>query len=119
MAESYVEQSPENVIWFNLNLGAYQLSLRRAVSVAVTTGFIVLWVFPTAFIGALSSVTSLTEEYTWMAWIRGDSPGKRVLQGVITGILPPILLPLINMLLPSVLRGEFGVMLAEVGRVGS
>lgn len=106
MSESYIEQSPENVVWYNLNLGAYQLSLRRAGSIAITTGVVVVWTIPAAFIGALASVTRLTEEYSWMAWLKGDSGGKRLLQGVITGILPPVLLALVNLLLPVILRRE-------------
>lgn len=57
-----------------------------------------------AFIGALSNVTSLVTQYPWMGWLSGDSAGKKVLQGVISGLLPPILLALINLLLPIVLR---------------
>lgn len=39
-----------------------------------------------------------------MAWLGGDSSGKKVLQGVVSGLLPPILLAVINLLLPIILR---------------
>lgn len=104
MSSAYIEQSPENVIWFNLNLGAYQLSVRRAVSVAITAGIIAVWTIPVAFIASLANVASLIREFPWMGWLAGNSGGKRLLQGVVTGILPPVLLALINMFLPSVLR---------------
>lgn len=107
MSSAYIEQSPENVVWFNLNLGSYQLSVRRAISLAVTAGIIIVWAFPVAFIGALASVASLVQEYPWMRWLEGTSGAKRLLQGVITGILPPVLLALINMFLPSILRCMF------------
>lgn len=60
-----------------------------------------------AFIGALSNVTTLTEKYHWLAWINGTSFGKKVLQGVISGILPPVLLALLMELVPFILRRKF------------
>ncbi|RSH91201.1 hypothetical protein EHS25_009500 [Saitozyma podzolica] len=104
MAERYIEQSPENVVWRNLSLDAYEASVRRAASIAITVGLIILWTFPVAFIGALSNVTTLTEKYSWMAWLGGSSIGKKILQGVVSGVLPPILLAVLNLLLPIVLR---------------
>lgn len=105
MSQSYIEQSPENVVWFNLNLGAYQLSLRRALSVAATAGLMLLWFLPTAVISAIANSKQLLS-FWWMQWLNGDSAAKRLLQGVITGVLPPVLLALLNMALPSVLRCE-------------
>lgn len=46
MSESYVEQSPQNVIWSNLNLSAYDKNIRRAGSYALTSGLLIAWVFP-------------------------------------------------------------------------
>jgi hypothetical protein len=48
MAERYIEQSPENVVWRNLSLNAYEASIRRAASIAITVGLIILWTFPGA-----------------------------------------------------------------------
>jgi hypothetical protein len=107
MSSAYIEQSPEDVVWFNLNLGSYQLSLRRAVSIAVTAGVIAVWAIPVAFIGALANVAGLVKTYPWMSWLLGTSGAKRLLQGVITGILPPVLLALVNQFLPSLLRCEY------------
>ena len=57
-----------------------------------------------AFIGVLSNVSTLTEKVHWLRWIQGDSFGKHLLQGVISGVLPPVLLALLMMLLPAILR---------------
>ena len=56
-----------------------------------------------AFIGALSSLSTL-ETYKWMHWLAGDDFGHKLLQGVITGVLPPVLLALLMKVLPFVLR---------------
>lgn len=67
------------------------------------------WLKPqtVAFIGALSNITTLTEKYHWLGWINGDSFGKKVLQGVISGILPPVLLAILMELVPVILRRKF------------
>jgi hypothetical protein len=64
----------------------------------------VFWAIPVTFIGSLSSVTGLTDTFHWLRWILGDSFGKKLLQGVISGILPPVLLALLMMLLPIIFR---------------
>ena len=60
-----------------------------------------------AFIGLLSSISSLIDAYPWLSWLsflEGESTGKKILQGLISGVLPPILLALLNMVLPFILR---------------
>lgn len=46
MSEAYIEQSPENVIWSNLDLTAYTRNIRRAAGLAATGGLLVAWTFP-------------------------------------------------------------------------
>ncbi|XAO24182.1 hypothetical protein I312_102972 [Cryptococcus bacillisporus CA1280] len=104
MNNRYIEQSPANVIWRNLSLNQYERNVRLAISWAATLGLILLWATPVAFIGALSNVTTLTEKYQWLSWINGSSFGKKVLQGVISGILPPVLLALLMQMVPFILR---------------
>ena len=109
MAERYIEQAPENVIWRNLSLNPYEARIRMGVSYALTGGLIVLWTFPVAFIGALSSVSTLTA-ISWLSWLdflERPGFGYALLRGVVSGILPPLLLALLMELLPAILRREF------------
>ena len=121
MNHRYIEQSPSNVIWRNLSINPYEQNVRQAASFAITVGMIIGWTFPgeschirrltlltsVAFIGILSNVSTLTETFSWLSWINGTSFAKKVLQGVISGVLPPVLLALLNELLPTVLRREW------------
>ncbi|OCF40137.1 hypothetical protein I317_06026, partial [Kwoniella heveanensis CBS 569] len=104
MATRYTEQSPRNVIWRNLSMNPYELKVRQALSYAATVGLIIAWATPVAFIGALSNIKTLTDTFHWLAWINGDSFGKKLLQGVISGILPPVLLAVLMLVLPIILR---------------
>ncbi|WVN85988.1 uncharacterized protein L203_101146 [Cryptococcus depauperatus CBS 7841] len=104
MNARFTEQSPSNIIWRNLSLNQYERNVRQAISWAATGGLIFAWTFPVAFIGAMSNVATLTSQFKWLAWIAGNSFDKKLLQGVFSGILPPVLLELLMMALPVILR---------------
>ena len=55
------------------------------------------------FIGGLSNLSGLCEQYDLGPFCGNN----RILNGVVQGVLPPILLALLNLLLPIVLRGKF------------
>jgi hypothetical protein len=107
MAERFIEQAPQNVVWRNLSLNPYESRIRMAASYAITGGMILVWTFPVAFISALSSIQGLTSTYDWLSWLdflERPGFGYTLLRGVVTGILPPVLLALLMMLLPVILR---------------
>ncbi|KAF9513779.1 hypothetical protein BS47DRAFT_1376624 [Hydnum rufescens UP504] len=101
MAERHVDMAPADVIWSNLNLNPYESKIRTAISYAATLGLILLWAIPVAFVGAISNIHSLCNHYHWLAWIC-SLPG--VVVGIISGLLPPVMLAVLMMLLPIVLR---------------
>jgi len=77
------------------------MKVRKAISWAITAALIIFWSFPVAFIGAISNVDTLCTTYSWLAWL---CPLNSIVKGIIGGILPPVLLAVLNMLLPIVLR---------------
>ncbi|KAI0676509.1 DUF221-domain-containing protein [Trametes maxima] len=101
MAAKNVGVAPEDVIWSNLNMNPYEARVRTAFSWAITIGLVIVWAIPVAFVGAVSNIHSLCTTYKWLAWMC-DLPS--VIVGIISGILPPALLAVLNMLLPIVLR---------------
>jgi len=46
MDRRYIEQSPQNVIWGNLSMSAYEQNIRRVISYGISVGLIVAWTFP-------------------------------------------------------------------------
>lgn len=54
-----------------------------------------------AFVGLVSQINYLTEQFPWLAWIN-DIPG--VILGVITGLLPVVMLAILMALVPIVFR---------------
>ena len=112
MAERYIEQAPQNIIWRNLSLNPYEAKIRMAASYAITFGMILVWAIPVAFISALSSINGLISAYPWLDWLdflERPGFGYTLLKGVVSGVLPPILLALLMMVLPVILRRKSGI----------
>ncbi|KAF9259050.1 DUF221-domain-containing protein [Marasmius fiardii PR-910] len=101
MSGKHIEVSPSDVIWGNLGLNPYEMKVRFAISWGITLGLIILWAFPVAFVGAVSNIYSLCSTYRWLNWICGL---PKPVVGIISGILPPVLLAVLMMLLPIILR---------------
>lgn len=75
------------------------------LSYAATLALIVFWAVPVAFVGVISNLHSLCTSAPWLAWIC-KLPDPVI--GILSGILPPVLLAVLMMLLPIVLR-QFAV----------
>ncbi|KAJ6488018.1 hypothetical protein C8R45DRAFT_902598 [Mycena sanguinolenta] len=105
MAEKYTEVSPMDVIWSNLGLNPYEMKIRVLISYALTAVLIIFWAIPVAFVGVVSNLHSLSTSATWLNWIQKI---PEVVIGIVSGILPPVLLAVLNMLLPIILR-QFAV----------
>ncbi|CED82447.1 Uncharacterized conserved protein [Phaffia rhodozyma] len=97
----YIETAPEDVIWSNLSMNPYEANIRQYISYALTGGLILLWSFPVAFVGIISNVSTLCTQFSWLAWI---CKLPSVVVGIISGVLPTVLLAVLFMLLPIVLR---------------
>ncbi|KAJ7485366.1 hypothetical protein FB451DRAFT_1229446 [Mycena latifolia] len=101
MAEKYTEVAPQDVIWSNLGMNPYEKKGRMVISYALTAALIIFWAIPVAAVGIISNVHSLCTTAPWLAWI---CKIPTIPLGIISGILPPVLLAVLMMLLPIVLR---------------
>ncbi|KAJ3491586.1 hypothetical protein NLI96_g589 [Meripilus lineatus] len=101
MTGKFVNVSPDDIIWSNLNMNPYEARVRKAISWAITAALIIFWAIPVAFVGFVSNIHALCAQYSWLNWICNL---PKVVVGIISGILPPVLLAVLMMLLPIVLR---------------
>lgn len=105
MNRRFIEQSPSNVIWRNMSLNEYKINIMTIVSWLVFVGVIIAWSPISTFIAGMSNLTDLTGRFKWLSWIEGDGKSKKILQGIVTGVLPPALqVLLIATILPLFLR---------------
>lgn len=101
MYDKFIEASPKDIVWSNLDDGAAEVKSRQVLSWVAQIGLIVVWAVPVSFAGTLSNLSSLCTKISWLAWVcKAPSP----LPGMIEGILPPVLLAVLLLILPMVLR---------------
>ncbi|KAJ9669537.1 phosphate metabolism protein 7 [Coniosporium apollinis] len=101
MAPRYTGINPEEVIWSNLRIKWWERIIRVTATTAFVVVLIIFWSVPVAVVGAISNITYLTEQLPWLGFINDIPPAFR---GVITGLLPVILLAALMALLPIILR---------------
>ncbi|KAL4872516.1 hypothetical protein BDV12DRAFT_133637 [Aspergillus spectabilis] len=107
MAPRYVGLEPTQIIWSNLRIKWWERIIRYAASIAFVAALVIFWAIPTAFVGSLSNIDSLTDKVTFLKFI-DDVPSW--IKGAITGLLPTILMAVLMALLPIILR-----LMAKIG----
>jgi uncharacterized protein (DUF1330 family) len=95
---------PDEVIWKNLGMGAKNRMLRHLAATIAISALIIFWSIPVAIVGIISNVNYLTENVPFLDFIN-DIPD--VILGVVTGLLPVVLLAILMALVPVICRCEF------------
>ena len=101
MAPRYIGVNPDEVIWSNLRIVWWERVLRNYATIAFICVLIIFWAVPVAFVGVLSNIRALRDQFTWLAWMY-QIPD--VIFGVVSGLLPAVLLAVLMALLPIILR---------------
>ena len=101
MAPRYTGMNPTEVIWKNLRIKWYERVIRQIVTISIVVALIIFWSIPVAFVGAISNVNYLTRLIPALGFINDIPPAVK---GVVTGLLPVILLAVLMALLPIFLR---------------
>ncbi|KXT11331.1 hypothetical protein AC579_3090 [Pseudocercospora musae] len=101
MSPRFVGMSPEEVVWSNLRIKWWERVVRQIATTTFIVALVLFWSIPVAVVGAISNITYLTCALPWLSFI-DDIPS--VVRGVVTGLLPVILLAVLMSLLPIILR---------------
>ncbi|KAF2719046.1 DUF221-domain-containing protein [Polychaeton citri CBS 116435] len=107
MSPRFIGMTPSEVIWSNLNIKWWERVIRKVVTISAVVTLIIFWSIPVAFIGAISNVNHLIELLPFLSFLNSL---PHWLMGVVTGLLPTILLAVLMALLPIFLR-----LMAKVG----
>lgn len=100
LAPRYIEVSPVDVIWENLNMGAYELMIKKFWSTAAVSAITLLWAIPVAFVASIASLNALAKILPFLS-VLNNFP---VVVGIIQGILPTVALAILLALVPIVFR---------------
>lgn len=101
MSPKYIGVRPDDIIWSNMRLFWWERLIRGTAAAAFLTVLIIFWSVPVAFVGFLSNITSLIHTFPWLKFLLNL---PKFLQGLVTGLLPTVLLAILMMLLPIVIR---------------
>lgn len=91
---------PDDVIWNNLTNSAAKNKITSALATTFVVLLVIFWSVPVAFVGAISNIGTLTS-ISFLNWIN-DIPS--VILGVVSGLLPSLMLAVLMMLVPIILR---------------
>ncbi|KIM21246.1 hypothetical protein M408DRAFT_333566 [Serendipita vermifera MAFF 305830] len=102
MSDRWIEVAPEDVVWANIDDGAYEMRTRYVLSWLATLALLILFGFPIALAGFTSNVAQSCHDYWWLAWI---CTTPQIVQNIIQGVFPPVLLAILFLILPYFLKG--------------
>lgn len=90
-----------DIFWPNIRIFWWEKLSRISIAVAVIFILIIIWAIPVAFVGLISNLTYLTNKLKGLRFIYKL---PKELLGLITSLLPTILLSILMMFLPIIIR---------------
>jgi len=101
---------PHEIIWKNLNMSLAQHKMRILVVSFIIFLMILFWTPITAFIGALANLNNLFNTLKFLVFLKKL---PTVLLGLVSGLLPTIIMAVCLALVPIVMRCKLGTSLSE------
>lgn len=97
----HIGVQPDEVIWKNLGTSFTVRKTKMLIASVIISVMIIFWALPVAFVGALSNINYLIDKLPWLSFINNiPSP----ILGVVTSLLPVILLAVLMALVPIICR---------------
>ncbi len=93
----YIGVQPSEVVWKNLGTSVSSRKVKIIIATIIIWVMIIFWAIPVAFVGALSNINYLTNKLPWLSFINKI---PKVILGVVTGLLPVVLLAILMALVP-------------------
>ncbi|CAG8981929.1 hypothetical protein HYALB_00013820 [Hymenoscyphus albidus] len=96
-----ISATPSDIVWKNLRINKKERATRKLATTAFLTAMILFWSFPVAVVGAISNINYLVDRVPFLSFIEKI---PRVVLGVVTGLLPSLMLSILMALVPIVCR---------------
>ncbi|KAF2476442.1 DUF221-domain-containing protein [Lindgomyces ingoldianus] len=100
----YIGTMPNEIIWENLTIPPARRISQEGIATGLVIATILFWSIPVAFVAAISNVTYLAENYQWLNFLKTL---PKSVQGLLTGLVPPLLTSLLSKYVPSIFRYVF------------
>ncbi|KAH3683321.1 hypothetical protein WICPIJ_005702 [Wickerhamomyces pijperi] len=101
LGPKYIGIEPQDIIWLNMRMFWWERLARKFGAMAACIAVLIFWSIPVAFVGLISNLTYLTNKIHGLRFIY-HLPDA--LLGLITSLLPTVLLAVLMMLLPMFIR---------------
>ncbi|KAK5075504.1 phosphate metabolism protein 7 [Lithohypha guttulata] len=101
MEPRYIDVQPDEIIWKNLKTTYAMRKTKMLVATAIVTLIIIFWTPIIAFVASLTNINYLTNRVPFLSFI---NQVPSVILGVITGLLPTIVLAVCILLVPIICR---------------
>ncbi|SSD60205.1 related to Phosphate metabolism protein 7 [Saccharomycodes ludwigii] len=110
--QALIGYSSQDIVWDNIDTTKAERYYRRIIGNIILCLMIIFWAVPVAVIGCISNINFLTDRVPFLRFIN-NMPD--VIMGIITGLLPTILLALLMSLVPIFVRaiGRFSKLLTK------
>lgn len=96
-----ISVAPNEIIWKNLKLKKAEWKGRKFATTTFIVLLIIFWSIPVAVVGAISNINYLTNLVPFLSFIN-KIPSK--ILGIVTGLLPSVLLSVLMALVPIICR---------------
>ncbi|EXJ56953.1 hypothetical protein A1O7_07297 [Cladophialophora yegresii CBS 114405] len=93
----YIGVQPSEVVWKNLGTSYSSRKVKVIIATIIVWVMIIFWAIPVTFVGALSNINYLTNKVPFLSFINKI---PKVVLGVVTGLLPVVLLAILMALVP-------------------
>lgn len=100
MTPRYIGVNPNEVVWNSLKITWWQKVVWRYIVLGFITALIIFWAIPVTAVGLISNISYL-ETYSWLSWLQKI---PNIIMGVVTGLLPSVLLAILMSLVPIIMR---------------
>jgi hypothetical protein len=104
MEPAAIGVGPDEVIWKNLNITKGERLARTIIANTIITILIIFWSIPVGLVGALTNVEALADSVPLLSFVK-ELPSPVL--GVITGLLPALLISALLALVPIICRREY------------
>lgn len=103
--------TPDEIIWKNLKFKKAQWKLRKFATTTFIVLMILFWSIPVAVVGAISNINYLTNLVPFLSFINKI---PHVILGVVTGLLPSVMLSVLMALVPIICRCKYSKPCLEI-----
>ena len=97
----YIGYAPNDLIWENVSMNKSVRMGKEKTATTLIVLLLIFWSIPVAVVGCISNINFLTDKVPFLKFINNC---PKVILGLITGLLPTIMLAVLMMLVPIFIK---------------